>query len=1429
MKLNKEGTYIKFKLLVLVLALVASSVTLWLLESPLKYVIYFFEVALIVILCYSLFGKPIRIKLSISGNPTKLDYAFPVISTILLVLTAFKLSGVLTMICAIIVSCFLPGYVLLRLLNFHFSESWIEWPVLSFALSIGLTSIIFTLVLPFTEHRAALISAIYVGISLCPLLKDRIYKQSETIQYLENLTKGYNLADVLLLLWITSFFLFTVSSLYPQMSLKPGLDIVRHFSSSRLLALAPDVYSSIYPWFHTTWATVYELSCPPMEIFQTGLAFLSIVVVYSFYIMARSYLKDVNERAPILSTTFFSVFAGFGWLYFLKEKLATPDPSRQLYMLGISGGASFMDVGYGQGSWLWLWFRPMTVSFTLFFALLYLLRRRDISKKSYIVIFSLMAVTLGFIHIPEFILFNAFLFVLVLFIPQARGLRLKEASLAALIGNTTYFLFACVSDITGVVKAPPIIYTVLSFAVVAAAYILVHIASWQGLKTPSFFRENKVVMAFAFFLALMFMTGLLTWLSSPETPSLTKQVSETCYIPLILYPVMFGVSGFLALHGFMEISKKHRNKPVVIVILLLLFTLVFSKFISFINVNYMHLGYGEKRFMPVVFATISIMAAVSFLELSSRLLQESKKALLMTMVTLVVISGIASTNLSIEYWNRPSDLSYYALDAIEYLSSPVNRDVRTPILTPISATRSLAEYIPSPYIVDAYRYPVLESRYPEIPLLILYNKYYPPPYLLLTRQDFSALTHYSDSYFTNNMLRLLPKVYSNPEIEVFKFPQGVPPSLKSRVVLVIPEDESFDYLYAYDVLSLGQYQFTTSLMSDLKAIANGRIIILPRDDEHYFKLIESLESKAGFQQENKEIIIFNFNGLGPLATFFFKTEPSNKGIWATQIKRQGYVLKLPEEVDVTSLTQKEDVNILAWYSNGKEDAPFAAELVKDNVRLLYINVYPIIKAGSEEEVSSDPRCVMHLLMGELEDARVKDVSMNGNDGLVYNAKVFYSPIGMCLDFNGNESFVEVKNSDILNPINEITIEAWIRPRTPDSGFTIVSKKAGYASRDGYVFLFDGGNFYFNFGNGTDFFPNSLRYGRLEGGQWYHLAVTYNGHCVRYYVNGVEVGSVKQSETIAPNQLNLLIGKRHDEAWRLNGSIYKIVMYNKALTSSEIQKSYNQTIAKLWTMNPISPILGSLIQAVGVNLPAHVNYENWVYEGNTAFFKSVSLTGNIVIKSMSLAEIAVDGFANVTILTEQGQIDIPYIKEFYITKTDYIEIKTNEVVVYGGKGFYARLKLANPTLAFHGETLITLVTSNKKNEITLKNGSLAILGQLNVYARSPNIYVNGEAKFEKMFSLFSLYPRLRSLGHALTIYGIVEFQLTVSDTYIFASNVKCSGLFSRDPPVLPWSEYESIRSMLPWLIVSVVLTVFWYAFFRKDAVYSRNQEVKTHGQ
>jgi len=127
----------KVSLSLLISAFVASSITLLLLESPLKYILYFFEVALILIVCYSLFGKTIKTKFETRRNTTiKLDYAFLATSTILLVLTALKLDTVLTMVCAIIVSFFLPGYVLLRLLRILGKDATLEGR-LSFDVNFG--------------------------------------------------------------------------------------------------------------------------------------------------------------------------------------------------------------------------------------------------------------------------------------------------------------------------------------------------------------------------------------------------------------------------------------------------------------------------------------------------------------------------------------------------------------------------------------------------------------------------------------------------------------------------------------------------------------------------------------------------------------------------------------------------------------------------------------------------------------------------------------------------------------------------------------------------------------------------------------------------------------------------------------------------------------------------------------------------------------------------------------------------------------------------------------------------------------------------------------------------------------------------------------------------------------------------------------------
>jgi hypothetical protein len=541
-------------------------------------------------------------------------------------------------------------------------------------------------------------------------------------------------------------------------------------------------------------------------------------------------------------------------------------------------------------------------------------------------------------------------------------------------------------------------------------------------------------------------------------------------------------------------------------------------------------------------------------------------------------------------------------------------------------------------------------------------------------------------------------------------------------------------------------------------------------------------------------------------------------------------LDLQTEVDVAPLIVREGARVLAWYSNGENVTPFSVELEMDTRKLVYINVYPLIESytipKTDSNITLETNLILNLPMGELEDGRVRDISMNGNDGLVYDAKEMQVPtFGMTLDFDGNKSFVEVMNSEKINPSDEITIETWIKPRTPDDGFIIASKKMGYSSLNGYFFLYENGNFHFNFGNGTSFFQNSVGSDNaLEADQWYHLAMTYDRHYVKYYLNGIKIGSIRRSEIIAPNDLNLLIGKRQDQAWKLNGSIYEIVMYNKALTESEIKTHAQKFLPFLpiLKLDPAYPILGQILgritQVAGIDLEATTNYNPWVFEGNTAFFKEASLNGSVVIKTPSFTDLKIDELVNATVIVDKQIVPMTPINELYLNGVDDVEIYTQKADLQQGKGFYVKTILTNSTISVSGKNVsINLMTSGGENkEITSPNGVIKIVGSFTMYLRTPSFQVNGETKFKEMYSLFSLYPMMRSLGDDLNIKGLVEFKLTASDVYSFITNLTWNGSFSRIPPILQWNEYNSFMSMLPWLIILVPVLVFSYSYSQKKS-------------
>lgn len=896
----------KVTLSLIIFALVASSFTLWLIESSLKYVLYFFEVALILILFCSLFGKTIKIKYETRGNTAiKFDYAFLTISAILLVLTTLKLNAVLTMVCAIIVSFFLPGYVLLRLLKFHYSESWIEWLALSFALSIGVTSIIFTAMLPFIAHKAALLSVIYVGISLCPLLKDRIYKSSEKPQApLENRVKKHDISDVLLLLWIIAFFVLAISSLYPRMALVPGADIVRHFSSSRLLALAPETLSSAYLWFHATWANVYELSSPPMEVFQTGLAYLSVMVIFSFYVMAKAYLKDVDRRAPVLATVFFSVFAGFGWLYFLQERLITTDPSAYYSLLSDAFNRSYFDVGYAQG-WIWFWFRPITLGLTLFFILLYLLQERKLSKGTFMLIFTLILLTLNVVHFSESVVFVLFLLVLSLLKPT-KELRLGEAATSSALAMLTSLplLFAYQNIIGMSITAPlPSHLVLLTTASVLAIFL-------ARLKKRPQVKSRKIVRWLILGVGQIYIWLLITWVFTAKTFTVTY-VTAVYSVPWQFYPMLLGLSGLFAMFSSLIIVKRYSNHLVAVFLLLLLFAVLFGRALTYYNLNVSFSSYIERRIVTIAYAASAVIAPISIVELFKHI-QKYKTVVLSALLTFIVIFSISSTFLALEsrtYVTKNLAISDDDLKLVNVLNQLGADKV---LLTVTDHSRSIAEFSPSSWIIDKYRYQLWPAIYPELPLNILFSMNKPVTIFLQEADIQKIKQNYASSYLFNHLVSYSSSNASAINAEIISLPNITAPSPNSQTVLVIPTNQDPNIWYAYDILSQGNLNYTTALIDDITTLSKAKTLIAPTESLA-LKLISYREL---FKLKFENLIILNLDGYNDLSLNYFSSPKMTLSLDSASQKIATLIVEGVAVKNFTSIVAPREFEIRATNENG---------------------------------------------------------------------------------------------------------------------------------------------------------------------------------------------------------------------------------------------------------------------------------------------------------------------------------------------------------------------------------------------------------------------------------------------------------------------------------------------------------------------------------
>ena len=191
------------------------------------------------------------------------------------------------------------------------------------------------------------------------------------------------------------------------------------------------------------------------------------------------------------------------------------------------------------------------------------------------------------------------------------------------------------------------------------------------------------------------------------------------------------------------------------------------------------------------------------------------------------------------------------------------------------------------------------------------------------------------------------------------------------------------------------------------------------------------------------------------------------------------------------------------------------------------------------------------LMNEGSGNTVADLSLNGNNGTLVNS-AYWVPDGVYLA-DSTSDFIGCGNKASLNCTN-ITVSTWVTPISGDTYPGLFEKNLSY---EAYIYLTHNRIYFRPYVSGASneisTVGSDFTYG-VEN----HIAFTYDGVTAKIYVNGV----LKKSQDVGTpgpldvNTNSLLLGSVAT-GHKLDGTIHKLYIYNRALSASEISQLYRE--------------------------------------------------------------------------------------------------------------------------------------------------------------------------------------------------------------------------------------------------------------------------------
>lgn len=163
--------------------------------------------------------------------------------------------------------------------------------------------------------------------------------------------------------------------------------------------------------------------------------------------------------------------------------------------------------------------------------------------------------------------------------------------------------------------------------------------------------------------------------------------------------------------------------------------------------------------------------------------------------------------------------------------------------------------------------------------------------------------------------------------------------------------------------------------------------------------------------------------------------------------------------------------------------------------------------------------------------------------------------GSCLEFDGNDDFLETPGGSDMNFTNQITVEGWVKYKNLNGMPRVIQKFASF------WLYFDSDYNELRAGfKDKDNIEHDFVYSIIPTvNTWYHLAWTYDGQKVRLFINGQldkeytvdRWGFNIAGKKVFNSQNKLHFAQKSDNSGFLNGLIDELRIYNRALSICEI--------------------------------------------------------------------------------------------------------------------------------------------------------------------------------------------------------------------------------------------------------------------------------------